>query len=254
MPDERGHAIMNRDELKITKVDYLIVDTETTGTDPAQDKIVEIGVVKWRPNVGVLWTWSSLVHPERPIPVTAQAVHGITDAMVDNAPFVDEVLTELRRLIQQTDVLVAHHVAFDRAFFPLDFQQNHAWVCSLRLARHVWPDLESHSNQYLRYRFALNVPPVEAHRAAADALVTAALWERIFTTVQASGYIGTVDDLIDYAASPITVETMPFGKHKGTPLRDVPRDYLRWVLANIADLDDDLRYSIQHQLAGEVIA
>ena len=63
------------------------LDIETTGLNPATDRIVEVGLVEWHPN-GSTVERDWLVHPGRPIPPEATAIHGITDAMVaDASPF-----------------------------------------------------------------------------------------------------------------------------------------------------------------------
>jgi hypothetical protein len=41
---------------------------------------------------------------------------------------------------------------------------------------------------------------------------------------------------------------MPFGKHKGQDLRDIPQDYLCWILDNIQDLRPTLRAEITRVL------
>lgn len=234
----------------IHDVDYVIVDTETTGKDPTIDAVVEIGAVKWRPRVGVLWQWSALVNALREIPVAAQAVHGITDAMVADAPTFEQILPEFDRLLKPTDVLVAHNAPFDRAFLGEAFAHR-PWVCSLRMARHLWPDAESHSNQFLRYQLGVNVPGGAAHRAGDDARITAAIWDLLLQAY--SREVTPEDDveaLIAYAESPIHVSKMPFGKHAGSLLAQVPTAYLQWALKNIPDMDPDLRASMHGVLRG----
>lgn len=60
-----------------------VLDYETTGVDPARDRIVEIGFQQWSAE-GMVKEWRSLVNPGVPIPAEASTVHGITDAMVQN--------------------------------------------------------------------------------------------------------------------------------------------------------------------------
>lgn len=234
----------------IYDMDYVVVDTETTGKDPATDAVVEIGAVKWRPKVGILWTWSALVHPFREIPVAAQAVHGIRDAMVEHAPDFATAVFELDYLLHPSDVLVAHNAPFDRAFLGAAFAQR-PWVCSLRMARHLWPDAESHSNQFLRYQLGIDTPVSTAHRAGDDARITAAIWEILLHAYhQHVADDLSLESLIAYAESPILVRKMPFGKHMGQPIEQVPTQYLNWVLKNIPDLDSDLKASIEAFLHG----
>lgn len=80
-------------------------DLETTGTDSAQDRIVEIGIVRIDPpdlmnqdgcrRVSKRW----LVNPGRPIPAASSAVHGITDETVKDAPKLPQIVNELADLL-----------------------------------------------------------------------------------------------------------------------------------------------------------
>ncbi len=233
--------------MRINECHFLIIDTETTGLNPDADEVVEIAAVRYGPQQGILGVWSALVNPGRPIPPEASAVHGITDAMVERAPDKLAVVSELARILRSDDVLVAHNAAFDRAFLPSDM--HGPWLCTYRLARHLWPQAPKHANQYLRYWLGLDVANMGIHRATADALVTTALLDRILRDHAKTHMEDDLDDamerLIAYADSPIQVLTMPFGKHAGTPLAEVPRDYLAWALRNMADMDPDLRASIE---------
>lgn len=92
---------------------FVAVDLETTGLDPRRDAIVAAAAVPFvggRPLEGL----QTLVNPGRPIPPTATAVHGITDAMVAAAPPVDAVLPALVEA-WAGDVVVGHGVGFDMA-------------------------------------------------------------------------------------------------------------------------------------------
>ena len=187
--------------------------------------------------------FNSLVNPGIPIPPTASAVHHLTDEHVRGAPTLDE-LTE--RLVAQAQdaVLVAHNADFDKSFLPALADKK--WICTMRLAKHLFPLAPSYSNQALRYWLKLNVPDsgLPPHRAKSDATVTAILFtELLGRYVNQEGDHG-VDALIDFVNKPITVERMPFGKHKDMELSKVPRDYLQWMLKN-CELDYDLRYSIK---------
>ncbi len=83
------------------------VDTETDGLgDDA--RIVEIAVVHMRFGL-VEDAWSTLVNPGRPIPPEATAIHGITDAMVADAPRIEDVADEVNRRIADAAVTVAYN-------------------------------------------------------------------------------------------------------------------------------------------------
>ena len=95
--------------------ELVAVDTETTGFDVTQGhRLVEGAAV--RNEGGALGeTWSSLIGPGRPFPAEASAVHGITDAMVADAPGPDAVAAELRARAGD-HALVFHNAPFDLPF------------------------------------------------------------------------------------------------------------------------------------------
>ena len=74
-------------------MEFIAFDLETTGTIPNKDAIVEIGAVRFqgaKPEVG----FEKLINPRIPIPDDASKVNGITNEMVVNAPFIEDVLDE----------------------------------------------------------------------------------------------------------------------------------------------------------------
>ncbi len=227
----------------MTQARFLVIDTETTGIDPVQDTLVEVSAM-WLIGKEIAPAFSSLVNPERPIPPQSSGVHHITDKMVQDAPTWDKLLPELQTHIEKTHVLVAHNAAFDRSFLP-DFGKP--WLCTYRLARHLWPDAPDHKNQTLRYWLGLEFE-ADAHSAAGDTLVTAHVLLYLLQAYREKGLLSTIGKLIEYANSPIEVIKMPFGKYFGVPLSEIPVDYLQWVLNNMNDLDTDLKWTIRKQL------
>ncbi len=227
---------------------YLVLDTETTGLDPKSDRVVEIAATLVAPE-GVSVVVDHLVYPGRSIPPNASAVHHITDPMVASSPTLEEVWTTyVLPLLSTVDGIVAHNAAFDRPFLP---PTDKPWICTLRLARHTWPEAPGHSNQVLRYWLGLDVDAPHPHRAADDTMVTAQIFLRLLPVIMAQSGLGDRLDalaLAELANAPIKVSSMPFGKHKGTALDQVPHDYIRWALANMTALDADLRWSLSQEV------
>ncbi len=165
----------------------LAVDTETTGMSPADGhrlvEVARVAIVDGR--VGD--TWSSLIRPGRPIPEDASRVHGITDAMVANAPDSATIARELRAACADLP-LVFHNAPFDLPFLIALFREGGApplinpIVDTLGLARGL---LGPGGNALGALARKFGLPVETAHRALGDTLTTARLflvlaerWER----------------------------------------------------------------------------
>ena len=115
----------------------VILDTETTGMDPAADKLIELGLLAFEYSrescqIGrVLGSYSGLEDPGRPIPPESTAIHHITDEMVRGLRL-DEPAIE--RLLGGAGVVIAHNAGFDRPFVEarLPVFRGLPWACSLR--------------------------------------------------------------------------------------------------------------------------
>ena len=108
----RGAA---RPDVPLRDLNFVAIDLETTGLDPRRDAIVALAAIPFvgdraQPDAG----YTRIVNPGRPIPAAAQAIHGIGDADVQNAPSAAAALPEF--LLRCRDrVVVAHTAGFDLA-------------------------------------------------------------------------------------------------------------------------------------------
>ena len=227
---------------------FLVIDTETTGVDSNEDRVVEIAAVAVMGNK-VKTAYHTLINPQKPIPPETSAIHGIADWDVEGKPTFEEVWPSVQALVDRADVLVAHNAPFDRSFLP---PCGKPWLDTLRLAHHVWPTAPNFQNQTLRYWRKLHMEGV-AHSADGDAMVTAHLLVLMLRAYLRQGHPDTVEDLLQYVAAPFVVEKMPFGKHVGKRLNEIPVDYLQWALTNLRDMDTDLRWSMETILQSDVI-
>jgi DNA polymerase III epsilon subunit family exonuclease len=226
---------------------FAVVDVETTGIDPSRDRVVEVACALVR-NGRITEAFSTLVNPGRPILAVASAVHGITDDMVVHAPQLTAVAPKLQGLCTGA-VVVAHNASFDLEFLP--FLKSRPHLCSMRLAQRVVPDAPNYKNQVLRYHLGVNVdelPSAVPHRALGDVYVTAAILRRCLDRYLAGGAPNDIDALVDNVAAPALLEALPFGKHRGRRLRDVPTDYLQWAISAQIDLSIDVTFSMKHEL------
>ena len=81
----------------------VVFDTETTGTNPRSDRIVEIACVKIHPD-GRRETWVKRINPGMAIPAGSTAIHGIRDADVESLPRFAEVAGELAAFLEGCDL------------------------------------------------------------------------------------------------------------------------------------------------------
>ncbi len=93
---------------------YVAVDIETTGLDASKDAIIEVAAITFRGN-DIIDEYSSLVYPQRDIPPEITRLTGITQAMVEDAPSMHQVRSQLRPLLSN-HVIIGHNVDFDLAF------------------------------------------------------------------------------------------------------------------------------------------
>lgn len=155
-----------------TNAVFVALDTETTGFSSERDRIVEIGLVRFR-NGDVLDTSSWLVNPGIEIPWYAKKVHGISDSMVADKPGCAAILPEVTRFIADAPLL-AHNARFDLRFLESEYLRaelsppTNACFDTLKLARKWFPESRSHSLKNLLEH--LEIPPENGfHRAMADA-------------------------------------------------------------------------------------
>jgi DNA polymerase-3 subunit epsilon len=146
-------------------------DTETTGQWPLQAEICEIAAVKWRAGQ-IIETFSSLVKPSAPMNPEVIAIHGITNAMVEDAPRMQDVIGGFHAFVQGA-IPVAHHAPFDLGFVSIEFERfelalpTAPALCSSLLSRKLFPESENHRLQTLIKFF--NLEQGVAHRALDDA-------------------------------------------------------------------------------------
>jgi DNA polymerase-3 subunit epsilon len=156
----------------------VFIDLETTGANPASDRITEIGVVEV--DGDKVTTWSTLVNPQISIPPYIQALTGISNDMVRDAPTFDAVAKEvLLRLDGGT--FVAHNARFDYGFLRNAFKDlGHALrcevVCTVKLSRKLYPYEARHNLDALVARHGLQASG--RHRALADAELIHQFWHK----------------------------------------------------------------------------
>jgi DNA polymerase III subunit epsilon len=159
---------------------YAIVDIETTGGHASAGSITEIAIFI-HDGMQIVQQYETLVNPGMPIPRYIQALTGITNEMVADAPPFEEVAEQVFTLLQG-QIFIAHNVNFDYSFlkFQLDaagYKLQSRKLCTVRLSRKVFPGFPSYSLGNLCRQLNINIQ--QRHRATGDALATVQLFERI---------------------------------------------------------------------------
>jgi len=223
---------------------YIFIDTETTGTGP-DDRLCQIA---FKTDKGLVV--DALFNPGRPIAIEAMAVHHITNEMVaDQPPFKDSpAYKKLDTLLnEEQGILVAHNARFDLDMLSREGIQTDKAICTYKLTRYLDKEgrIPQYNLQYLRYYLKLDIDAVP-HSALGDILVLEGLFRRIRAQFEPTDEADAAAQMLKISREPVLVARMPFGKHKGQKMDQIPPDYLQWLLST--DLDEDLAYTARYHL------
>ncbi len=175
-----------------------VLDFETTGLSAGYDRPTEIAVALVRDGL-VVDQYQSLMNPGRWIPGEVVRLTGISNEMVAHAPPVEQVMREAARFVADRP-LVAHNAAFDRGFWLSELRQlgldaRADFVCTMLLARRIYPGARNHQLSTLRDHLHLRNTG-RAHRALADVMTTVQLWQRIQADIAARYAFGRIDHAV----------------------------------------------------------
>lgn len=201
----------------------IFYDTETTGVKPGKDRIIEIAAFDPFGDR----KFCTLVNPDCSIPAESTAITNITDEMVKGAPLIKEALEAFVQFCAGEYVLIAHNNdAFDKLFLEAEFARaglsmpQWPFIDSLKWSRKYRSDLPRHSLQFLRETYGIEAN--QAHRALEDVFILHQVFSRM------------VDDLgmktiLSLMKQTSQVQRMPFGKHAGKLLTEIPKEYVQWL-------------------------
>lgn len=224
----------------------IFLDTETTGIEK-EDRLIQLA---YKSDQG--HEQNEFFKPPLPIKIGAMATHHITQKMVsEKPPFIGSGgYTFFNNLIKDPSVIVvAHNARFDIDMLAKEDIEIPTYICTLKIARTLDSEgvLESHSLQYLRYYYDLDVD-AKAHDAWGDILVLEQLfklfWGKFQDKFNSDSEI--LSEMIRITKNPVLLPKMPFGKHKGTPFKYIPSSYLNWMLGQ--DFDGDILFTVKHHL------
>lgn len=159
---------------------YCIVDIETTGNGIKGNRITEISIFKYDGHE-LVDEFTSLVNPECEIPYFITGLTGIDNAMVRNAPKLEEVASQILEITRDT-IFVAHSVNFDYNVIKnelkgIGIEFSRKKLCTVRLSRKLLPGYNSYSLGKLCS--AIGIPLTDRHRARGDAHATMLLFHKL---------------------------------------------------------------------------
>ena len=155
----------------------VVLDLETTGLNVNEgDRVTEVAALRVRDG-RIIHRFETLVNCQRRISHSIARYTHITQDMIDSAPRSAEVFRALVPFIGN-DIVFAHNAVFDQGFFQMECARagvacnSSAFMCSVKLAQHVFPGLSSYALGPLAHQLGLRTTNV-AHRAGPDAELTA---------------------------------------------------------------------------------
>ena len=197
---------------------FVALDIETTGLNPAEDKIIEIGMAKISDGE-IVDSYSTLVNPGIRISERITMITGITDDMVEGKP---AIISDIVDFTKDMPIL-GHNVIFDYSFIKkaavnsgLDFKKS--GIDTLKLSRRLLPEVPHKTLEYLCGYFGIDAG--NSHRAYDDALSAMKLYEKLHQIKpDDTGF----DELIElnYSAKKDSPITAAQRKHGLEPVEDI---------------------------------
>lgn len=232
-------------ELKLTKP-LIFLDLETTGIDPAKDRIVEISLVKVFPD-GTEEVRTRRINPEIPIPPVSSAIHNIYDEDVKDCPTFREIAKSLWSYIKGCDFAGYNSNKFD---IPVLVEEFLRVGVDVDLSGSRFIDVQNIFHRMEQrtlvaaYKFYCGRELEEAHSAEADTLATYEIlkaqlkrYEELENDVKFLSEFSQRTNNVDFAGRIIFdergVEIFSFGKHKGRSVAEVFRtesSYYSWMM------------------------
>ncbi len=234
----------------------IFLDLQTTGLE-ADDKICSVSLIAQDgENIVVI---NELIDEGKKIPPLASSIHHITNEMIKGkTEFIQSDAYNFLFLNNSTDTtLIAHNVKFDlEKLSSVGLRWKGGVIDTLRVTKHLIPECELFSLQVLRYELKLyqkekmqrEVLNIEQQVSDSSSL------EHVLTTKNLFRYlleISNLEEMLELSFKNVLIQKLEFGKHSGKYLEEIAmmdRGYLEWMLSNVNDLDEDLRYSIVYYL------
>lgn len=254
-----------------------VLDTETTGVE-SDDDIIEFSISfpsKVTEDIDGIDNYTLRYKPLKDIPPEASAVHFISTEDVANCLNYSDDLENIDALMGCRDYFVGHNVQFDRRMMvDNEYKYRNSvsqylldedrWICTLRFAKKMFAEDVEFKNltlSYLWYKFGCYREVhrhVNAHAAKDDVFMCYQVLMKLIDIAIERGHIDESGDIgaqiVDFCNKPMLYSCMPFGKHKGMKMSEVPLNYIEWMITNSDILDTsnpncdkDLVYTFEYE-------
>lgn len=229
---------------------YVYLDIETSGVED-RDEIISLAIIYKQQ------TSYSLIHPAKKVKPSAMAIHHITNEMLKDASAIKECETYkiLSELNTKENTLVVHNANFVEKMLskiPFIFEGN--VIDTKKAVSTLIQECEQLDLQFLRYELKLYRDEKEVakqldititpHHALSDALHIKLLHNYLQNEFS--------DDILNNTSKEVSlIHRLTFGKYRNRHIEDIARKdpaYLRWILNDLIDIDEDLRYSVEYYL------
>lgn len=229
----------------------IFLDTETTGFE--LNNLIELAYInssdnsRFEKRYGLKW-WIK-------IELEAMAIHHITEKMISGLEIFEESgdFKNLSELLK-SEIMVCHNTKYDYdsvlwAVYWLEIPKR---ICTLKLAKRLLPNLPKHNLQYLRYYFELEFNEIiDPHAAISDVIVLEAVYNKLFEIAKNNFKDKTDEEIIEIfmkiEKNPVLLWRIDFWKHRWIAFKDLPKDYLEWLIKSDFD-NEDVIYTAKYYL------
>lgn len=195
----KAHVTVKQSQL-VGRATFVVVDVETTGMSPTNNRITEIAMMRVT-NGALVDEFSTLINPLVTIPAYITSMTGIDNVMVRDAPTAREVVPFIAEFLGDA-IFVAHNAPFDWGFVSQTARRergvrlSNPQLCTVRLASRILPQLPSKSLGPVAQFLNVKIP--ERHRASGDAYATALILVKFLSYLQRKEGLRTVEELLRY--------------------------------------------------------
>ena len=248
---------------------YILCDIEATG-NREKDRVIQLGLMIFENdifNTQPIEIFNELNSTDVPMMSEAMELHNITPEKIKNLKKLQatEAYKEIFRSNLPKNIFISHDVPSDLKMLKKEgFKNQMLTLDTLKCAKHLFPNLNIHRLQFLRYELGLykdeekesnllNIH-IKAHDALSDIIITKLLLLKLINEVQKkfniSSEIDAIKKLIDLSSTPVLLSKFKFGKYKGENINDIANSdyrYLEWM-RNTLTLDSDMEHTLDYYL------